>query len=263
METKEIIEQIHKEFRTEGDRLLEIAMGYLTTDTGKDHDKGLRLAAVGFKQAIQGKEALALEEDKVKAFKNAELLKYYSMKYPLHRFIDEAGIKRICNKYSLVFTTSDRYTGFVPEKNLREIENFKNVVKDKDKELLYEVTPSAGSLLNFSIRKGNKIYSSEDTLQNSFLKDHWFSTYADRKELGVPYDKYFPNTIYNEELWICAPVKDINMQGMEIEGHKLKRHIPDPVVLYPVKGGFLIVTMWADETHDPTSDPELYNPINN
>ena len=44
------------------------------------------------------------------------------------------------------------------------------------------------------------------------------------------------------------------------EGYKLvKKHIPDPVVLQPVKGGYLIITAWGDEA----SDPLVINPLMN
>ncbi len=35
--------------------------------------------------------------------------------------------------------------------------------------------------------------------------------------------------------------------------------VPDPVILQPVKGGYLIVTAWGDEA----SDPDIINPIHN
>ena len=42
------------------------------------------------------------------------------------------------------------------------------------------------------------------------------------------------------------------------------KEIPDPVVLQVVKGGALILTMWADEQFDPFTEPILRNDeINN
>ena len=38
--------------------------------------------------------------------------------------------------------------------------------------------------------------------------------------------------------------------GMKLYGHLLRKHIPDPVVLQPVKGGYLIITAWGDEASD-------------
>lgn len=52
-------------------------------------------------------------------------------------------------------------------------------------------------------------------------------------------------------LMICAPIKDMDVRGMEIEdGYKLKAHIPDPVVLTPCHMGYFIVTAWGPESSD-------------
>jgi len=54
----------------------------------------------------------------------------------------------------------------------------------------------------------------------------------------------------------------MDISGLELkEGYKLERkiEIPDPVVLQPVKGGYLILTAWGDEA----SDPLVMNEINN
>lgn len=51
-------------------------------------------------------------------------------------------------------------------------------------------------------------------------------------------------------LKICAPLKDMDTKGMRILGYKLKKEIPDPVVLQPIVGGYLIVTAWGDEASD-------------
>jgi len=50
-------------------------------------------------------------------------------------------------------------------------------------------------------------------------------------------------------LKICAPLKDMDTTGKELRDYKLVNH-PDPVVLQPVKGGYLIVTAWGDESKD-------------
>lgn len=53
----------------------------------------------------------------------------------------------------------------------------------------------------------------------------------------------------------------MDITGLELkEGYKLtKKHIPDPVVLQPIKNGYLIITAWGDEA----SDELVVNQINN
>lgn len=66
-----------------------------------------------------------------------------------------------------------------------------------------------------------------------------------------------------KSLQICAPVKDMDMTKISLEDEykmkKVYKDIPDPVVLQPVKGGYLILTAWGDEA----SDPIVVNEINN
>ena len=68
-------------------------------------------------------------------------------------------------------------------------------------------------------------------------------------------------TVNNKKLKICAPVKDMDISGLELtEGYKLqKKHIPDPVVLQPVKGGYLCLAKWGQEANDPILANELDN----
>jgi len=62
---------------------------------------------------------------------------------------------------------------------------------------------------------------------------------------------------------ICAPKKDMDLKGLKKLGLFFQSFttvtFPDPVVLQPVKGGFLIVTAWGDEA----SDELVINSINN
>lgn len=64
-----------------------------------------------------------------------------------------------------------------------------------------------------------------------------------------------------EKLQICAPIKYMDIKGLELtEGYKLeKKFIPDPVVLQPVKGGYLILTAWGDEASDPLVVNQNFN----
>ena len=49
---------------------------------------------------------------------------------------------------------------------------------------------------------------------------------------------------------ICAPIKDFDTERLRIkDGYKLCE-IPDPIVLQPVKGGYLVVSKWGLEASD-------------
>ena len=67
--------------------------------------------------------------------------------------------------------------------------------------------------------------------------------------------------LQDKTLLIAAPKKDFNITDtQEIKKFKLfDKPVPDPVILAPVIGGYLIVTAWGDEA----SDPIIQNEINN
>jgi hypothetical protein len=56
-------------------------------------------------------------------------------------------------------------------------------------------------------------------------------------------------------LQICAPQKDMNLDGMRVDGHQILAPRLDPVILQPVEQGFIIVTAWGDEAEDPLVKP--------
>jgi hypothetical protein len=79
---------------------------------------------------------------------------------------------------------------------------------------------------------------------------------------------YFPPSwhysVENATLNICAPLKDMNVQGYSLKGNRLIKDIPDPVVtkLKIHKNGtrcHIILTAWGDEASDPAIANEKLN----
>lgn len=235
--------EIHNEFNTAADRLLLSANAIIAEASTKDAVKVTRLESLGFKQAAQVIELKPILEQAVLSKEQIELLRYYQQNYPFNKFITESQVEIICKKYNLVCGDVNRFKGFVPEKNLRDVEKFKL----KETDTLFRVG-SKNTYRNDSFNEYGKI-----DWDGGEQARRWSSRRSLVKEpLG---------------LQICAPIKDMDMTDMTIEnGYRMKevvKHIPDPVVLQPVKGGYLILTMWADETFDPFKEPILLNEINN
>lgn len=224
---KEIIEEIHKSFYSEVDKLLAEAKisKSLVTDKQDLIDKCRILKSKGFINTKEVKEAEneisrlnALEKENEKKSHIIEAINYFSSKYPNYKFITEDSVKKICEKYGLVYSTVDRYIGTVPDKNLKQIEAFK--ISDDD-----------------------IAYSSR------YRKDRYYSL------------RNFPSSSYGNaqnnkaKFIIAAPIKDFNMINSEVKDFKVSNiQIPDPVVMQPVmfkeKVHFLIVTAWGDEASD-------------
>jgi len=260
---KEVME-IHHEFETAADKLLLEATSIIAEAATKDTSKVNRLEALGFKQAGQVTELKPLLQKAELSKEQVELVNYYKREYPFNKFITEEQVKSICYKYNLVCGDVDRFKGFVPEKNLREIERFK--LKKNEHNVLIasngivfkdgEVRTAHYSDMYWHIyKKGTNLFSFQSTDGVNF--------YGGLRYNPFDLDISFENSQFSidNKLKICAPVKDMDISGLElIEGYKLKKkHIPDPVVLQPVKNGYLIICAWGDEA----SDPLVVNEINN
>ena len=245
METKtvtEIIEEIHETFYTEVNRLLAEARIFNDVESNKQHliDKSERLRSLGFTNTkeirIADEEIKILnkfkEENKEKE-SLIEAINYFSFRYPNRKFITEDSVRKICEKYGLVYGEVSRYKGVVPTPNLKEIESFR--LKDEDR--CYEKITTHKR----SFKRPETTYVGEDYI----LK---------KRRSRNPQTKSVE--IREAPLEIAAPKKDFDLSGMVVENYKLekKMEIPDPVVLHPVfyKGikYYIILTAWGEEGYD-------------
>lgn len=253
---KEVLE-IHNSFDTAAENILEEAKNILKEAETKDFKKLERLESLGFKQSKQVVELKPFQAKANLSKEQIELVHYYQKEYPFNKFITEEQVKEICHKYNLVCGDVDRFKGFVPEKNLKEIESFK--LKSKEKNVLIasnglifenaEIRPAHYTTGYFHIyKKGTNLFCFQSQDGEDFyggLRDNPFNL-----EIKHEQSRFIIN---DNKLKICAPVKDMDISGLELkEGYKLeKKHIPDPVVLQPVRGGYLVLAKWGQEANDP------------
>lgn len=257
---KEVIE-IHNEFNTAGEKLLVQAVSIIKKSQSPEIEKANRLNLLGFSQAKQVEEGSVIIKQALISKEVSELVKYYQVNYPNNKFITEEQVKQICFKYNLICGQVKRYKGFVPEKNLQDIEKFKLHKRDvhDSSQHVFFISDKKSSL-------GKEIWIKTDLKSNDIIDTDWFN----HRKNGYHYTShYVKNDRYNSKivssiqfpelmddyigLKICAPVKDMDLQGIEItEGYKMitQINIPDPLVLQPVNGGFLIVTAWGNEASD-------------
>jgi hypothetical protein len=229
------VQEIHNEFMTAGDKLLASANNILSSITLSNQEKANKLNEFGFTST---KEVVSLNEFKkaTEEQKNiSQVVSDYKILYPNYKFVSEEIAKKICEKYNLVLGEVSQYKGFVPAKNLTQIEQFYN--SHPDLKSCYYVS------FGFGDRKliTKEHYESYIQLKNDLRGNGIGNSYYCIE--GTP------------KLFICAPIKDMDMKGYKQEGHKLIKEIPDPVVLYPIVhdngvSGYLIVTAWGDEASD-------------
>ena len=240
----EVIAEIHESFDTASEKLLKEAKEILAGSY--DTEKGERLKAIGFVSAKKVVEAEKAISDKRKNKELASLIEYYQMYYPNNKFITEEKTKEICQKYGLLCADTKYYISDVPEKNLSEIEAFK--LRDDDMEKInynwYEIerTPNYSDYVPCYNKKDGAIWGFKIYRRTPFFGMELYFEHRSETET---------HEFRKENLKICASVKDFDTNNMRIEdGYKLEQNLPDPIVLQPVKGGYLVVSKWGLEGQD-------------
>ena len=108
----ELVKEIHTNFFTEVDRLLIDAkkVGSLETEYQNLIDKSNRLERLGFKNSkevsdakVEIKRLDAIRIENLKKENVIEAINYFSIKYPQYKFITEESVKKICEKYGLIY----------------------------------------------------------------------------------------------------------------------------------------------------------------
>jgi len=254
-----IVQEIHHEFSIASDELLREAKSIIAEAETKDVDKVKRLENLGFKQVQQVTEVRPLLQKAELSAEQIGLVRYYAVEYPNNKFITEQQVQLICYKYGLVCGEVGLYKGFVPEKNLREIERF--ALKSADKfdisKPIYFATSKNGTDDWKEIDIKPSDFTSEhikNYINNSYHYIIHTCPHLNNGEGKVVSHLAQPQLVAKKtKMQICAPLKDMDTKGLEIsDGYKLtkKINVPDPVVLQPVKGGYLILTAWGDEASD-------------
>lgn len=233
-----LIAEIHNSFDTANEKLLNDAKAILAGSY--DIEKGERLKKIGFVSAKKAVEASSIIAEKEKNEELAKLIEYYQINYPNNKFITEEKTKEICQKYGLLCAGIEYYISDVPEKNLAEIEKFK--LREQDmKKVEY-------GWFKWELR--HKYHY----LVPSSKEDGGMYGYPLRDALGVVFSKAEETETHHfdkPKLKICASAKDFDTKNMRItDGYKLELNLPDPIVLQPVKGGYLVVSKWGLEAKD-------------
>lgn len=270
---KEVLE-IHNEFMTAADRLVEEAKKIIEQKNTMNLSKISRLRKLGFKQSNEVSDAIPTIKKAELSEKQLSLLKVYQERYPLHKFITEEQVQQICHKYNLVCGDVERYKGFVPDVKLKEIESF--VPKGPDEYSIYctlrngisFVIPNAvirSTVSSISYTRFWHIHpvGSKDAMQYAFQSENKKDFYSNDSAnlFGLAHLGSINFRASEATLKICAPVKDMDMTGIEVkDGYKLvEKFIPDPVVLRPVEGGYMILAAWGPEASDPLVVNERLN----
>lgn len=280
-----VIAEIHNAFDTAQERLLQDAQSILDSvkpDEITEEELAARLRAVGFsgtptvRRVEQAEKSNKQKESiRVKTKGEAELIQYYKSTYPFLKFLTESELDRICDKYNLIHAPVGNFIGEVPEKNLRDIETaqaLKSVDTTKDK-MWCNLTFHSSSMATFSTSFADAALAKKWGVPNVILGENFSSDYQANQFIHEKYPlskdrQWVVEQVENHKeskggLFICAPSKDFNMEGLT----KKEKHffsimtttVKDPIVFRYVRGGVQVITKWGLEA----SDAALINPVDN
>jgi hypothetical protein len=224
------VEEIHRAFYEDIDTFV-LSLQSEKPDISIDkelYEKGKLMFELGFRYSKESKiyqdENRIFQEketDYRKKLESKNFVDYLNFKYPQYRIISKESVEKLCEKYNLVFADSNAYTGTIPNRNLKEISNFK--IKDEDKS--FEIISESRNIF---------IASYQECIDNNYTKGNCY--------------------INEMSFYIVAPKSDMRYGTKTIDTFKVE----DPIVLYPVFRRFefsmiqffLIVSAWGNEASD-------------
>lgn len=229
---KNIVKDIHDDFYSEVDRLLESTGVFLKRKSSYEttFEKAERLKKIGFESSKIVKDAKQISNEikTNESIKNAII--YFSQKYPHYKFITEDSVKSLCKKYGLIYGDVKHFKGDVPEKNLEQIEKFSIHKED----MAYYNSRWDTDIVGYDQYKIYEIKEDDPIEKKTSILIMGWGYYA------MPFE-------------IVGNEKDFDTSSMRVSCYKLM-DIPDPIVLQPVfyegKKHYLIVTAWGDESSD-------------
>lgn len=265
---QQIVAEIHNEFDTAEDRLLEQAnklLSELNLETEESmNSKAKRLSSLGF---INSEPVKWVNDNSlIKTRQQAELIKHYKQTYPFQKFLTEVELERICKKYNLVFAPVENYIKDVPEKNLCEIEKAP-ILHSQD-------NPNDFYLFKY---KGKSDLSLDEKLIASngvmLSKLQWCGTHDNSGNLSAYFGRRVKceyETLYNTSLlisrnglFICAPKSHFDLSGLTKLSvgfmSALKIEPKDPIVFRYVRGGVQVLSKWGLEGQDESLVNEKMN----
>jgi len=266
---------IHNEFDNAAEELLKQAFEVLDNTSKVNIKKAKRLAFLGFTNSVSVQEGLIFQKTKEFTEQQIQMVNNYKRIYPNNKFITVDQVKQICSKWGLVMAELGCFKGFVPEKNLQDIEAFAHRYKILNKkqylcedgstiDMTGTVIKAEGGYYHFFNENNFHINGKVPTItgEYAFQSNDGINFYGRGIINNIHYSLTTNSKRFNIEnrinpLSICAPLKDMDVEGQTLkngfffEKKMAPVHVPDPVVLYKVEHGYIIVTVWGDEASDP------------
>jgi len=261
------VEEIHAEFDSAEERILAEAREIIeaTTPSEKKSKKANMLENLGFSSSeivvenIEAKEIIGLSSG------IANYINELKVKYPIEKFITVKELDRICNKYNLIHAPVSNYERDVPEKNVLEMSNRKELDRRDISGELYHYNMKYFGYVPKEVRswfENNNTYSFVSN--DSELRDICPIKY--KGEHLYESDTLSRELITRKGLFIAAPQTHFNLEGLskKTKNGFFETHVTliddDPIVFEYCQNDIVrIVTKWGTEDDQSYLDDALTN----
>lgn len=228
MEVKErkTFKDVHKELENEHIFLLK------NHDLKGFKDKANFLKTIGLTNSIATKIYSGIIE-------NRNVFNDYQNKYGMNsKFIIEPQLERICEKYDLYVRPLRFFLGDIPEKNIKDLMNFKIDLYD-----IYEKDNAISEYIHkklvfnpyngIDLMKKSPIFVTLDELANIVNISNYLEIAAVKILFSIDaFTQSFDRIVNKKELEAKSIVE------------------MDPIILFKTNHGRLIITAWGDEAND-------------
>ena len=290
------VEVIHAEFDSAQDRILDecdkiLAELKIPTET-QIEKKANMLKELGFVNSETVHQANSLQE-KAKKIENqinltqsqAELIRYFKYKYPFDKFITIDELEKICTKYDLIHAPAQNYVKDIPEKNVLEMKNRRQLDstdqipelfhvdevngKEEFKKFLKVLGKNKPEFTNDEVLELHRIYRG---YINHGVKSWVFGGTSDymvfydaKTALNFDFGIKSYSKVDRSGLFIAAPKSHFNLGGLTKKSkfgffNVTVQEVKDPVVFEYCKNDICrIITKWGTEDDQSYLDPSLIN----
>ena len=246
MTTKEniaIIDEIHEKVDTASEKALTEAKKILTQSVNNEKFERLKkVAELGFPNAKEVKEAKKELEDFQLATEKSKWINHYQTRYP-YKYILVEDIQKICRDYKLIMGADCDYIDSIPEKNQKEIINFKLLPEDA---IYYCGTVRK---IKDSAAGGEGVIDWAEISEDAYNKETDNGRIKKSGSVNFTHNTEKHYCSNKDYFTICATPNMFDLKGKVIEGVDLKQKVEwdDPIVLKAVKYGYLICSVWGQE----------------
>jgi len=228
MEVKErkTFKDVHKELENEHIFLLK------NHDLKGFKDKANFLKTIGLTNSIATKIYSGIIE-------NRNVFNDYQNKYGMNsKFIIEPQLERICEKYDLYVRPLRFFLGDIPEKNIKDLMNFKidlHDIYDDGNKPIYDYI--------------HKYRIDNNNIYNFYEKPKFFVTLDELANI-VNVSNYLEiaavKILFSTDAFTQSTDRIVNKK--ELEAKSIVEM--DPIILFKTNHGRLIITAWGDEAND-------------